>query len=271
MTNTPDRFPGDDLVDDAVIIDEDTVDPSVVGSIKYVNGRFSMKDSFGLFDPRNVTSSTSSGLTAADHAKLRQLIHFVDQGPAEGFATGAYKEVSGGIFPTSVIWYTSSAKTSKIVQKDISYNSSKAPIVIAWSVYGIDGATVLATATDSINYTGPFETSRTRAIVDYSAAASTLDESTHKTVRGPFEGFSTNAYREISPAGNPFPLSIVWYVDNTKTAKIIEKTNTFNSSKQVTSIAWTVYDIDGTTVLAVATDTIAYSGAFEISRTRAIS
>jgi hypothetical protein len=33
-----------------------------------------------------------------------------------------------------------------------------------WKVYDVDGSTVLATVTDSISYSGVFETSRTRTI-----------------------------------------------------------------------------------------------------------
>jgi len=43
-------------------------------------------------------------ITASDHEILRQLIHFIDSGgPADGFASGAYKEIlpTGNPFPTS--------------------------------------------------------------------------------------------------------------------------------------------------------------------------
>jgi hypothetical protein len=103
------------------------------------------------------------GLTVEGHKILRQLIHFIDNGPAEGFTSGAYREVTGTVFPTAVVWYESSGKTKKIVEKLITWTGIN-PTTIEWKVYGTDGSTVLATVTDTVSYTGVFETSRTRAI-----------------------------------------------------------------------------------------------------------
>jgi hypothetical protein len=98
----------------------------------------------------------------ADHAALRQLIHFIDNGPAEGFAS-AYRENTGGAFPSSVIWWTSPAKVSKIVEKNITYTGAF-PTSFEWKMYDTDGSTVLAVVTDTITYSGAFESSRTRTI-----------------------------------------------------------------------------------------------------------
>lgn len=107
-------------------------------------------------------------MTATQHKALRQLIHFIDDGPAEGFTSGAFKEVIGGVFPTTVTWWTSAAKTAKIVQKTITRSgggaTNVAPTPIVWRVYDTDGSTVLATVSDAIVYSGAFETSRTRTI-----------------------------------------------------------------------------------------------------------
>lgn len=103
----------------------------------------------------------------SDHDTLRKLIHLADGGgPFEGFTSGAYKEITptAAPFPTSVIWWTDHFKTSKIVEKTISYNSNKTPSTIVWKAYDIDGFTVLATVEDIINYSGVFETNRTRTI-----------------------------------------------------------------------------------------------------------
>lgn len=107
-----------------------------------------------------------------------------------------------------------------------------------------------------------------------------LSETDHRKVRqlvhlaeegGPFEGFTLGTYRESLPAANAFPTSIIWWEDSSKTKKIVEETITYNSQKLVTTDQWKVYDVDGTTVLATATDTINYSGVFEINRTRTIT
>jgi hypothetical protein len=121
-----------------------------------------MVDSFGEFDPR----TGGSGLTEAQHKILRQLIHFIGEGPAEGFTSGAYKETlpSGNPFPTSAIWWESSSKLKKIVERSITWTGAN-PTTDEWKVYDTDGSTVLATVTDAISYSGPFETVRTRTIV----------------------------------------------------------------------------------------------------------
>lgn len=112
-----------------------------------------------------LTGSGVSGLTEAQHKALRQLIHFINDGPAEGFASGAVKTTAySGAFPTSEIWYESAAKTQPIVKKTNTYIGAF-PITEEWKMYDTDGSTVLVTVTDSIIYTGAFETERTRTIV----------------------------------------------------------------------------------------------------------
>lgn len=107
----------------------------------------------------------AGGLTIEGHKALRQLIHFINDGPAESFATGAFREVTGGAFPTSIIWWESSSKLKKIVERNITWDTSpKVPTQDQWKVYDTDGSTVLATVTDSISYSGVFETNRTRVI-----------------------------------------------------------------------------------------------------------
>lgn len=104
-----------------------------------------------------------SGITAEQHKTLRQLIHFIDGGPAEGFVSGAYRETTGTVFPSAIIWWESSGKLKKIVEKTITWTGVN-PTTVTWKVYDTDGSTVLATVSDSISYSGPFETSRTRTI-----------------------------------------------------------------------------------------------------------
>jgi len=104
-----------------------------------------------------------SGLTESAHKVLRQLIHFIDDGPAEGFASGAYKEVTGGMFPTAIIWYVDDTKAAKIVEKNITWTGVNATTIV-WKVYADDGSTLLATVTDAVTYSGILETSRTRTI-----------------------------------------------------------------------------------------------------------
>jgi hypothetical protein len=106
------------------------------------------------------------GITTSEHETLRQLIHFIDEGPGDGFASGAYKEVlpSGNPFPTSIIWYLDSGKTKKLVEKLIIYDIHKFPFMITWNMYNTDGVTIVHTITDTITYNAAFESTRTRTI-----------------------------------------------------------------------------------------------------------
>lgn len=105
----------------------------------------------------------AGGLTEEGHKILRQLIHFIDNGPAEGFTSGAYRETTGTVFPTQILWWESSSKLKKIVEKNITWTGAN-PTTIEWKIYDTDGSTVLATVSDAISYSGVFETSRTRTI-----------------------------------------------------------------------------------------------------------
>jgi hypothetical protein len=106
-----------------------------------------------------------------------------------------------------------------------------------------------------------------------------ITETSHKTLRqlihladgeGPFEGFTSGAYKVTSPTG-PFPTSIIWYdkADEETRKKIVEKNITWTGAFP-TTIVWKVYDATET-LLATVTDTISYSGPFETSRTRAVA
>ncbi len=106
----------------------------------------------------------SAGLTESSHKTLRQLIHFLNDGPGGGFASGAFKESAPtGPFPTSEIWWESSSKLKKIVSLDTTWSGAKITQEV-WKVFDPDGSTVLATITDAISYVGAFESSRTRTI-----------------------------------------------------------------------------------------------------------
>lgn len=112
--------------------------------------------------------SGSGGLTESGHRTLRQLIHFIDGGPAGGFASGAYEEVTGGLFPTLVVWWESASKLKKIVEKVITRSGNGAtvlkPTPIVWRVYDTDGTTVLTTVSDVVTYLGLAAVSRVRTI-----------------------------------------------------------------------------------------------------------
>ena len=161
MPRTPDRTHGPAL-EEELRLDDRTADgnPTVDGAIRFVSGDIVVKLSSGV-----VSLTAGTGLSKGSHDALRSLIHFINEGPAEGFVSGAFKEIlpTANPFPTSVIWYESSGKTQKIVEKTLTY-TGVFPTTIVWKMYDTDGTTVLATVTDAINYTGAFETDRTRTI-----------------------------------------------------------------------------------------------------------
>lgn len=110
-------------------------------------------------------AAAGSGVSEAAHKALRQLIHFIEDGPTDGFTSGAFKETTGTVFPTAEIWYVvgSTPPAGKIVELLTTWTG---PVITQeiWKMYDIDGSTVLVTVTDTITYSGIFETSRTRAI-----------------------------------------------------------------------------------------------------------
>lgn len=149
-------------------------DVLVVGDVDIVNFIGGTVDQ-DLENPRqvNVILDGSGGggggfITSAEHQTLRQLIHFLDEGPGYGFASGAYKEIVGGVFPTSVTWYTSAAKTHKIIEKIIERSVPPAtnlrPTPVVWNVYSSDGSTIVQSLQDDIVYSGAAEASRTRTL-----------------------------------------------------------------------------------------------------------
>lgn len=108
---------------------------------------------------------SSGGINSSQHDSLRQLIHFINEGPGNGFNSGAFKEIIGQPFPISIIWYIDSSKVDKIVEKLIIRNDNNIPISITWNIYDTDGSTILNSITDTIVYASNiFESNRTRTI-----------------------------------------------------------------------------------------------------------
>ena len=147
------------VLDDPGLIDETTVIDRDGANLRF-------KDQT---NPVPVTLSDliagTGGLTAETHKALRQLIHLADgDGPYEGFTSGAYKVTAPtGPYPTSIVWYDKAgAGRKKIVEKTITWTGAF-PTTITWKVYDAT-ETLLATVTDSITYSGAFETSRTRTV-----------------------------------------------------------------------------------------------------------
>jgi hypothetical protein len=160
MARTPDRVPGASLEEKLAFSDEGLTADNP-GEVVFNSGDFQMRDATGLFNPR----TGGSGLSESAHKTVRQLVHLaMEGGPWEGFASGAHRVITGGVFPTLVTWYTATDLVDKIVDLTITYNANKTPATEQWRVYDVDGSTILVTVTDTIAYTGIAETTRTRVI-----------------------------------------------------------------------------------------------------------
>ncbi len=166
-----DEFPNssdsnEDFVDcRGITIQNDTSDDETVYVSRDSSNNLIFKD--GIVSTEKTLTDLiagTGGLTEDSHKILRQLIHFIDEGPASGFASGSYREVTNpGITPSVITWWESNLKLKKIVEVLLTWNG----IFVTqeqWKIYDTDGTTVLATITDSINYSGVFETNRTRTI-----------------------------------------------------------------------------------------------------------
>lgn len=156
MPITPDRHPGVLDEDEGINLDPQGNAPTANGQVRYVTGV-----GFQFYEEGAVTGLTGSGISPTQHDELLQLIHFIDNGPASGFATGATRTTTGTAFPSQILWRR--ADTTKLVEKNFTYTGAF-PTTIEWKIYAADGSTVLATVTDTISYSGAFETGRTRAI-----------------------------------------------------------------------------------------------------------
>lgn len=109
---------------------------------------------------------TPGGTTRrSTNTDLRQFNRLVG-GPFEGFDSGAFEETlpAGSPFPTSVTWYTSNLKTTKIMELAVTWNANSTIASTVATLYDVDGVTVVSTVTDTYTYEGVFLKSRTRAI-----------------------------------------------------------------------------------------------------------
>jgi len=119
--------------------------------------------SVGLNNSDGTANTISRSDHVHSHSDIRQLIHFINNGPAESFS-GAYRVITGGAFPSAITWYIDNTMVDKLFEIIITRNPNQTPSIIEYKIYDTDGTTVLRTATDTINYSGIFETNRTRVI-----------------------------------------------------------------------------------------------------------
>lgn len=148
MPRTPDEFPGE-RIEESILFLSGSILPDDVGEQTYVSG---------------------SGFRFNDEGKQIRLRHwmqhFIDDGPSVGFGTGTYKEVlpSGSPFPTQYIWWDSAAKLRQIIRLEVTRSAGWKPTTENWKLFNEDGSSIIETVSDSISYSGAFETARARII-----------------------------------------------------------------------------------------------------------
>jgi hypothetical protein len=81
----------------------------------------------------------------------------------DGLATGLYREVTGTAFPTAITWWTTSGKTQMVKSIAITRNGNQTPATVTYTFYNSAGV-AMKVFTDTITYSGVFETSRARVI-----------------------------------------------------------------------------------------------------------
>lgn len=143
---------------------EITIVDSDIDLLQFNEDQKAFLQSHGVTVGLEVTGG-GGGFPEAQHKVLRHLVHLAETGPYDGFGAALYKEINppAAVAPTSVIWWESSAKLKKILEKTIAYVPGTIfPNTITYQVYDVDGTSVLATSVDTITYSGAFEISRVR-------------------------------------------------------------------------------------------------------------
>jgi len=112
-----------------------------------------------------------------------------------------------------------------------------------------------------------------KTLTDLLATGTGMTEAAHKIIRHIIhyieEGPAENSYKKTTWTGI-LPASEIWYTTSGMTAFIYEKNYTWTGIT-ATTIERKIYDTDGSTVLATATDTITYNGIFEDTSTRVVT
>lgn len=137
---------------------------SSVDSTVYVNR--STAGAMTFVDPLAGTKAlnrlVSNALTDnQSHQALIDIIHFLSDGPGDGWATGAYCVDSySGLLLVSSIWYTSSNMQTPIVAQYLTYNGL---LVATEKLVLYSAGTAVRTVVDTWTNSGVFRTARTRA------------------------------------------------------------------------------------------------------------
>lgn len=133
---------------------------------------------------------------------------------------------------------------------------------------GVQGPTGIQGVQGSPGHTG------SQGATGPQGATGSIDPSAHEKLRqlihfinfGPGGGFPSGSYMET--LGFPFPTGYIWWESSAKTNKIYEELYKLNSLRNATGITYAIYS--GGLLYQAASDSIVYTGPWELSRTRSI-
>lgn len=96
------------------------------------------------------------------HNALLDVIHFLADGPGDGFAKGACAiDTYNGPLLLNTVWFTDETQAKRIVAVAWTYTG---PLIATekMTLYAADGTTVVRTVTDTYSYNGPLRSKRVR-------------------------------------------------------------------------------------------------------------
>ena len=88
---------------------------------------------------------------------------------------------------------------------------------------------------------------------------------------GPFEGYPSGAFEELSYVNDAFLREAVWYESSAKLKRIMDVLITRDDNQLPISVRWRAYESDGVTVSATVTEVTTYNGVVPVSRERTIT
>ena len=129
-------------IEEELQLEDNAVDPSIVGALTQNAGALKGRDSIGVFNLRSGT-----GISEGTHRSLDQLVHEI--------AEDSYEEyIYTGNKVTSITIYTDSGKTIKIRRESYTYTGSKIDTIITEQFDDSGVPIVGETMTDTYTYAG---------------------------------------------------------------------------------------------------------------------
>jgi len=140
------------IVDTVTFVVTETIGTSTSGSVSFQYPAGATKVGVDIANLHYGSSTDlQTLLTRLDWASLLE----------NGAPETSYREIVGGVFPSSVTWYNNSDKAHKILELTITRDASKKPTSEVYKIYNTSDA-LIATISDAMTYSGAYETSRTR-------------------------------------------------------------------------------------------------------------